>query len=314
MRSKLIMTSVATIVAVSCGIALAQRGGAGAGGNIGGGANVGPGANVGGAGANVGGAGANIGTGNNAGANLGGPANAGPGANVGAGANIGGPNAGVGANVEGNREGRVENGANVGGDRGERWRFRFDNGRWWYWSPENRWSYYDNGNWSEYQGPAYTANYAPETSGGTTDCAAPAGGYGALPNSGGQTTYYQPNIDPRYRFDNGQWYYQTDNGWLAYIDGQWAQPREPLPSFIVGGRGPELDRNRGNEEREAARDRNQPGTAAPGRNEAAPQPGTQGNTDSNAAPGRTDSRESSNRNETGGQNPPASNRNEGAGR
>ncbi len=330
MRSKWIMTSAATIVAVSCGIALAQRGGGGAGANLGGGANAGAGANVGGAGANVGGAGTNIGTAANAGTNVTGPSNGGAGANIGGGANIG-PNAGVGANANAGtnregREGRFDNGANVGADRGENWRYRFDNGRWWYWTPQNRWSYYDNGNWTEYQGQAYTANYAPDASGGTVDCTTPAGGYGAQQSSGGQTTYYQPNIDPRYRFDNGQWYYQTDNGWLAYIDGQWTQPREPLPSFIANSRGPELDRNRGVEgSREAARDReadlrgrNEPGNAAPGRNEAAPQPGVQGNGEANATPGRTESREpfnnntSNNRNETGGQNPPTPNRNENA--
>ncbi len=229
MRSKWIGMSVATIVAASCSFALAQRGGAGAGGNIG-------------AGANVGGAGpgANIGAGTNAGANVGGPINVGAGANVGprtdvgAGANVGGPGA--------RAEGRLDTGNNVGTDRGEQWRFRMNNGRWWYWSPENRWSYYDNGNWTEFQGgQGYTANYAPDTSGGTGDCTTPAGGYGALPNA--DQNGYVTGLDPRYRFDNGQWYYQTDNGWLAYNDGQWIEPRGPLPNFIVrGNRGPEAER------------------------------------------------------------------------
>jgi hypothetical protein len=314
MRTKWIMTSVAAIVAVSCGIALAQRGGAGAGANIGGGTNVGAGANAGGAGANVGGAGANIG---GAGANVGNPgANIGTGTNAGTNANIGtGTNAGTNANIgtgtnagaNVNAPGNVgagtnlgtEGGTNVGAPgvrggaelgtganvTGENWRYRNENGRWWYWTPQNRWMYYDNGNWSEYPAQGYTANYAPEASGyatnyapsgATTDCAAQAGGYTEMPYNGGQTaynggqaysgaqtSYYGGNIDPRYRFDNGQWYYQTDNGWLAYIDGQWAQPREPLPEFISRDQRREVNRDQGFAEQRGEAQNNQRQVNAP---------------------------------------------------
>jgi hypothetical protein len=293
MRSKWIGMSVATIVAVSCSFALAQRGGAGAGGNIG-------------AGANVGGAGpgANIGAGTNAGANVGGPINVGAGANVGprtdvgAGANVGRP--GVRA------EGRLDTGNNVGTDRGERWRFRFDNGRWWYWSPENRWSYYDNNNWTEYQGgQGYTANYAPDMSGGTGDCTTPAGGYGALPNA--DQNGYVTGLDPRYRFDNGQWYYQTDNGWLAYNDGQWVEPRGTLPGFIANGRGIE----RGQEsdaQREGAREADLRGRPNAGTENRGERESTPGRSDTRE---RTESREQPGRNEPArGENAPSSGRNE----
>jgi hypothetical protein len=289
MRSKWIGMSVGTVVVLSCSIATAQRGGAGARGNIGAGANVGgagPGANVGGP------------------INVGAGANVGPRTDVGAGANVGGPGA--------RAEGRLDTGNNAGTDRGEGWRFRMNNGRWWYWSPENRWSYYDNGNWTEFQGgQGYTANYAPDTSGGTGDCTTPAGGYGAMPNA--DQNGYVTGLDPHYRFDNGQWYYQTDNGWLAYTDGQWIEPRGPLPGFIA--RSQELGRGRGPEgEREAARERERPeaGATAPGRELTQP-PAGRGTAEPGAATGRTEeSRQPSGRNEQGGATaPPAAGRGEG---
>jgi hypothetical protein len=303
MRRKWIGMSIATIVALSCSIAMAQRGGAGAGANIGGGTNAG------GAGA-----GANIGAGANAGTNAGGQSNVGPGANLGAGANVNAPETRAGADVgarENRREGRFDTGANLG-DRGDRRRFRFDNGRWWYWSPENRWSYYDNGNWTEYQGgQGYTANYAPDMSGATSDCATPAGGYGALPNA--DQNGYVTGLDPHYRFDNGQWYYQTDNGWLAYTDGQWAEPRGPLPNFIVrGNRGPEAERDAA---REAdVRGRIDAGRTAPGRPEGTEE-GARGRNETAPSPARSETREQPGRNEPArGENAPTSGRNEGGGR
>jgi hypothetical protein len=309
MRSQWIGMSVATVVALSCTFALAQRGGAG-GANAGGGANIGGGANA-GAGANVGGAGAgaNLGAGTNAGANVGGQTNGGAGANIGAGAgaNVGQPGARAGADIgtrENRREGRLDTGTNAGGDRGERWRFRMNNGRWWYWSPENRWSYYDNGNWTVYPAQGYTANYSPDTSAAVGDCTTPVGGYGALSN--GSQNASSTNIDPRYRFDNGQWYYQTDNGWLTYNDGQWVEPRGPLPDFIVGGRGSELERGRGSDaQREAAREADLRGRVDAGkpnsdRQEGAEQGAARGRSETESTPGRTETREQPGRNEPAG--------------
>lgn len=193
------------------------------------------------------------------------------------------------------------------GDRDDRRRFRFDNGRWWYWSPENRWSYYDNGNWTESPAQGYTANYAPDTSGAATDCTTPVGGYGAMPSA--DQNGYVTGTDPRYRFDNGQWYYQTDNGWLTYNDGQWIEPRGTLPNFIVGGnRGPEG-------EREAAREadvrgRIDAGRTAPGRQEGTEEGAARNRGEAAPSPGRTETREPG-RNESGGrESAPGAGRNE----
>jgi hypothetical protein len=36
------------------------------------------------------------------------------------------------------------------------WRYRSDNGRWWYWTPQNRWMWYgDNGQWTDYSANMY---------------------------------------------------------------------------------------------------------------------------------------------------------------
>ena len=44
----------------------------------------------------------------------------------------------------------------------DHWRYRFHNGRWWYWTPGNAWMYFDNGTWQAYAVPApapYTSAY-----------------------------------------------------------------------------------------------------------------------------------------------------------
>jgi hypothetical protein len=120
-------------------------------------------------------------------------------------------------------------------------------------------------------------------------------------------------LDPHYRFDNGQWYYQTDNGWLAYTDGQWIEPRGPLPNFIVrGNRGPEA-------EREAAREadvrgRIDAGRTAPGRPEGTEER-ARGRDETAPSPARTETREQPGRNEPArGENTPTSGRNESGSR
>jgi len=37
------------------------------------------------------------------------------------------------------------------------WRLRSDNGYWWYWTPQNTWMYYNNGNWVNYNAGAHNA-------------------------------------------------------------------------------------------------------------------------------------------------------------
>jgi hypothetical protein len=52
-------------------------------------------------------------------------------------------------------------------NRPEQWRYKQDNGRWWYWTPDNRWMWYDSGNWTYYEEPsagvATTYQTAPYT-------------------------------------------------------------------------------------------------------------------------------------------------------
>ncbi len=38
------------------------------------------------------------------------------------------------------------------------WRYRSDNGQWWYWTPQNTWMWYgDDGQWTDYRADAYPA-------------------------------------------------------------------------------------------------------------------------------------------------------------
>jgi len=37
------------------------------------------------------------------------------------------------------------------------WRMLLDNGRWWYWTPQNSWMYYNNGNWVNYNASGLNA-------------------------------------------------------------------------------------------------------------------------------------------------------------
>jgi hypothetical protein len=40
----------------------------------------------------------------------------------------------------------------------ESWRYRSDNGRWWYWTPQNSWMRYgDDGQWTDYRADSYPA-------------------------------------------------------------------------------------------------------------------------------------------------------------
>jgi hypothetical protein len=205
----------------------------------------------------------------------------------------------------------------------------FNGGRWWYWTPQNRGSYYDNGNWADYTGGnmggysgGYSAGYAP---GETTDCTAPAGGYSSDNGGYGQGGYMAGygGLDPRYRFDNGQWYYQTDNGWLTYNDGRWIEPTGSLPDFIIASRGRGFEQGREGERREAAREdlrgreeqgrneanrtegnRNEAGRTEAGRGENPPQPAARTGIETPPEPARTESREQTGRGESKAENNP----------
>jgi hypothetical protein len=92
-------------------------------------------------------------------------------------------NPGISADVRGN----VGTRGFVGGGDVDRWRYRWDGGRWWYWLPSNQWMYYNDGNWVD-----YASNYG--------------------------------GADSNYRWYNGYWWYWTNNGWLVWMNGQWVAP------------------------------------------------------------------------------------------
>lgn len=92
------------------------------------------------------------------------------------------------------------------GDRNARWRYKNQNGVWWYWTPSNYWMVYRNGNWNRYHGPGYGHggtwydNYQPRT---TT-------GYRGSPYNDG--LYYRDNDGMRFYYNQGQRYYFDNNG------------------------------------------------------------------------------------------------------
>src|SRR5580700_9823351 len=125
MRRLMFLTTASAILAVSAGTSMARDG-------DGGGPARGP------EGARAGGEGVHVGVGNT-------EAHAGP--NTGAHVETRGgarvapsviPHEGDRSAFEGTARGR------------DGWRYRYDNGAWWYWLPNNRWTYYDNGAWQDY--------------------------------------------------------------------------------------------------------------------------------------------------------------------
>jgi hypothetical protein len=82
--------------------------------------------------------------------------------------NANNPNPNTNATGPANTGGRAETGSESrtdrSGERGNRddnqWRYRFYNGVWWYWLPENRWVYWSNGAWLDYN--PVTVNYQYE--------------------------------------------------------------------------------------------------------------------------------------------------------
>ena len=71
------------------------------------------------------------------------------------------------------------------------WRYRYENGAWWYWMPNNRWTYYDNGGWQDYA----VDNVAPSVPVAT-----------------------DPNF---YWFHDQWWYAHPGNRWSYYDHGHW---------------------------------------------------------------------------------------------
>jgi hypothetical protein len=45
----------------------------------------------------------------------------------------------------------------------EQWRFTFHNGEWWYWLPANRWVYWRDNHWNDYDPQTFTYNSGART-------------------------------------------------------------------------------------------------------------------------------------------------------
>jgi len=71
------------------------------------------------------------------------------------------------------------------------WRYRYEKGAWWYWSPKNHWTYYDNGAWQDYSDDNSTDS-GPVAS------------------------------DPNFYWYHEQWWYLLPgNRWQFYDHGKW---------------------------------------------------------------------------------------------
>ena len=91
----------------------------------------------------------------------------------------GGVNAGIGGNAAAvQADSRVA--ANIAGDnRPDQWRYRYQGGHWWYWTPQNHWMWDNNGQWMDYQpSGSYTTGY------GSYDVSPSQGYYYSYPSYG----------------------------------------------------------------------------------------------------------------------------------
>jgi len=43
---------------------------------------------------------------------------------------------------------------------GEKWRYKRHNGQWWYWLPSNKWVYWNDGRWVDYDAQSYAQSNA----------------------------------------------------------------------------------------------------------------------------------------------------------
>jgi hypothetical protein len=102
------------------------------------------------------------------------------------------PPVNAGVNAAGTMQGNVAVTEHVITDnRADPWRYKFENNRWWYWTPENRWMIFsDQLGWTYPQvSGGYTTAYAPATAAPTVEYAVPS------------TTYYY-NSYPGYGYYN----------------------------------------------------------------------------------------------------------------
>jgi hypothetical protein len=99
------------------------------------------------------------------------------------------PGAGANAGVSSNA-----NAAVATNQSGDQWRYRWHNGIWWYWTPENRWVYRNGNEWTNYE-PAVTA--------------VPDARYSSQPAYG----YYQPVPNGYYQSVPNGYYQSVPNGY-----------------------------------------------------------------------------------------------------
>lgn len=55
----------------------------------------------------------------------------------------------------------VESSAAAPAARSEVWRYKYHQGRWWYWLPSNSWAYWQNSQWVRYDADRYARTFAP---------------------------------------------------------------------------------------------------------------------------------------------------------
>jgi hypothetical protein len=92
----------------------------------------------------------------------------GAGGNLGAGtsSNLGGNTGSLGAGTSGTGDGQMGNAAGQSASQSNNdWRYVWHNGEWWYWTAQNRWMIFRNGNWVDFNAvalqpmPAYSSGY-----------------------------------------------------------------------------------------------------------------------------------------------------------
>jgi hypothetical protein len=93
----------------------------------------------------------------------------------------------------------------IAGNRPDQSRYRFENGRWWYWTPQQTWLFYENGQWMNYGPPApYITSY-----GGSQVMPSTAYSYPVY------SSYYLPDYSDGVYVYPGYWYGWRPWGWYA---------------------------------------------------------------------------------------------------
>lgn len=107
----------------------------------------------------------------------------------------------------------------------ERWRYRQHNGEWWYWLPDERWVYWRDGRWQDYN-PQTFRSVQPSYGYSDSGYYAPSFGYSYSPGyTSGYSGYYSPRYHRGYYGSNwgyGSGYYGSPYG--GYYGGYYGSP------------------------------------------------------------------------------------------